>query len=76
MKEIIETRTREVGRLREELAYLQQVRKLGENLRDDLEYAMERMQLAVIQFREGQKTLDRARPVVEEDWTDTPQTWL
>ncbi|KAI1416928.1 hypothetical protein F5Y13DRAFT_153344 [Hypoxylon sp. FL1857] len=61
LKEIIEIRTSENGRLREELAYLQQIQELGEHLREEVEYVMERLQLAVNSFRKGQKDIERER---------------
>lgn len=61
LKEIIEIRTRENGRLREELAYLQRIQELGEHLREEVEYVTERLQFAVSSFRKGQKEVEQAR---------------
>ncbi|KAH6884979.1 hypothetical protein B0T10DRAFT_462671 [Thelonectria olida] len=57
LKEIIDSKTRENGRLREELAYLQQLEKLGENLREELEYVMDRLRMAIVTFRKGQRDI-------------------
>ncbi|KAI0810072.1 hypothetical protein GGR55DRAFT_679300 [Xylaria sp. FL0064] len=61
LKEIIEDRTREVGRLREELAYLKEVEQLGDYLRQELEYVMGRLGLALRSFRKEQQDIKRAR---------------
>ncbi|KAI0117241.1 hypothetical protein F4813DRAFT_160609 [Daldinia decipiens] len=61
LKEIIEIRTRENGRLREELAYLHQIQILGENLREEVQYLSERLQLAISSFRKGLNDINRAR---------------
>ena len=51
-------RTREVGRLRAEVAYLQEVRRLGEYLCEEVEYVIDRMQLAVIAFHKGLQQIE------------------
>ncbi|KAI3341949.1 hypothetical protein F4824DRAFT_269720 [Ustulina deusta] len=61
LKEIIEDRTREVGRLRQELAYLQEVERLGDYLREELEYVMGRLGVALTAFRKGQEDIEQAR---------------
>ncbi|KAI1162127.1 hypothetical protein F5B18DRAFT_625353 [Nemania serpens] len=61
LKEIIEDRTREVGRLREELAYLQEVERLGDYLRQELEYVVGRLGLALTSFGKEQQSIKRAR---------------
>lgn len=60
LKELIEEKTRENGRLREELAYLQQIQQLGDHLREEVEYVTERLHLAISSFRKGQKDIKRA----------------
>ncbi|KAI0191343.1 hypothetical protein F4808DRAFT_465390 [Astrocystis sublimbata] len=61
LKEIIEDRTREVGRLREELAYVKEVEQLGDYLRQELEYVMGRLGMALTSFRKGQQAITRER---------------
>jgi hypothetical protein len=57
-QEVIVERTREVGRLRAEVAYLQEVRRLGEYLCEEVEYVIDRMQLAVIAFHKGLQQIE------------------
>ncbi|GKU08787.1 unnamed protein product [Fusarium langsethiae] len=57
-EEIIVERTREVGRLRAEVAYLQDVRQLGEYLCEEVEYVIDRLQLAVIAFHKGLQQIE------------------
>lgn len=60
-EDIIVERTREVGRLRAEVAYLQDVRRLGEYLCEEVEYVIDRLQLAVIAFHKGLKQIDEGQ---------------
>lgn len=57
-QEIIVERTREIGRLRAEVAYLQEVRKLGEYLHEEVECVIDRLQLAVIAFHKGWQQIE------------------
>jgi hypothetical protein len=57
-QEVIVERTREVGRLRAEVAYLQEVRRLGEYLCEEVEYVIDRLQLAVIAFHKGLQQIE------------------
>ncbi|KAH7201440.1 hypothetical protein DER44DRAFT_870215 [Fusarium oxysporum] len=57
-EETILERTREVGRLRAEVAYLQDVRRLGEYLCEEIEYVIDRLQLAVIAFHKGLQQIE------------------
>ncbi|KAF4462511.1 hypothetical protein FALBO_10680 [Fusarium albosuccineum] len=57
-QEIILERTREVGRLRAEVAYLQEVRRLGDYLCEEVEYVIDRLQLAVIAFHKGLRQIE------------------
>lgn len=57
-EEVIVERTREIGRLRAEVAYLQDVRRLGEYLCDEVEYVIDRLQLAVIAFHKGLQQIE------------------
>ncbi|GKU07268.1 hypothetical protein FPOA_06981 [Fusarium poae] len=60
-EEIIVERTREVGRLRAEVAYLQDVRRLGEYLCEEVEYVIDRLQLAVIAFKKGLQQIEEGQ---------------
>ena len=57
LKKMIEIQARENGRLRAELANLEQSRKPGENLRTEVEFALERLQLAITDFENGKNRL-------------------
>jgi len=59
LKEMIETMSRENGRLREELAYRQKLQELGEELRQDVDYVIDRLKTAVVTFQRGQKDIER-----------------
>lgn len=61
LKEIVEDKTRENGRLRAELAYLQNMQQIGEELRGEVEYVEERLRLAVVSFRRRRKDLEKAQ---------------
>ena len=54
---MIEIQARENGRLRAELANLEQGRKLGENLRTEVEFALKRLHLAITDFENGKNGL-------------------
>lgn len=60
LKEIIEEKTRENGRLRAELAYLQSMQQIGEELRGEVDYVQERLRLAVVSFHRRHKELNKA----------------
>lgn len=60
LTEIIEEKTRENGRLRGELAYLQQVRQLGESLREEVDYVCERLRFALLTFMKGKEDASRS----------------
>ncbi|CAM1508784.1 Fc.00g056320.m01.CDS01 [Cosmosporella sp. VM-42] len=57
-QEIIVERTREIGRLRAEVAYLQEMRRLGEYLCEEVEYVIDRLQLAVVAFHKGRQQVE------------------
>lgn len=60
LKEIIENKTRENGRLRAQAAYLESMQQIGEELRGEVEFLQERMRLAVVSFDRQRKDLDKA----------------
>ncbi|KAL6413022.1 hypothetical protein AUP68_02517 [Ilyonectria robusta] len=57
LKGMVESLSRENGRLREELAYRQNLQSIGQDLQEEVEYVLERLQLAVITFQRGQKDI-------------------
>ncbi|KPM41093.1 hypothetical protein AK830_g5492 [Neonectria ditissima] len=59
-QEIIVERTQEIGRLRAEVAYLQDVRRLGEHLYEEVENVIDQLQLAVIDFHKGWQEIEGA----------------
>ncbi|GKU06778.1 hypothetical protein FLAG1_09467 [Fusarium langsethiae] len=65
-QDIIVERTREVGRLRAEVAYLQDVRRLGEYLCEEVEYVIDRLQLAVIAFHKGLQQIEGGQSEMAE----------
>jgi hypothetical protein len=63
---MIEEQAREKGRLREEVAYLQGIEHLGEDLCGELQYVMERLNFAIINYRQGVRDLNRTRVLLDE----------
>lgn len=57
LKEIIEEKTRENGRLRAELAYYHEVGALGDALYGEVHDAAERLRLALITYHRGRNNL-------------------
>ncbi|KAK4031669.1 hypothetical protein C8A01DRAFT_21157, partial [Parachaetomium inaequale] len=59
LKEMIETLSKENGRLREELVYYCNLQKLIEELRQEVNYATNRLNIAVYNFQKGYTDLWR-----------------
>ena len=59
LKEMIETLSKENGRLREELAYYRNLQEVAEELRQDVDYVIERLKMAVCNFQKGHDDLKR-----------------
>ena len=57
LKEIIESKTRENGRLRAEVVYLQSLGRLGEELRNEVDYVSERLRLALMNYQRAKETI-------------------
>ncbi|KAI9658225.1 MAG: hypothetical protein M1821_002357 [Bathelium mastoideum] len=58
LSQIIEELTRENGRLRRELAFRHRLDRLGHDLHDEAGYIIERLRMALINFRQGQKDIE------------------
>lgn len=61
LKEIIEIKTKENGRLRAELAYLQSLETLGDEFYGEIHDAAGRMQRAIATFNRRRKELDKRK---------------
>lgn len=61
LKEIIEIRTKENGRLRAELAYLQSLEALGDEFLGEIQDATSRMQRAIATFSRRKKELEKRK---------------
>lgn len=59
LSEMIEQKTRENGRLRQELAYQQRKQGAGLYLLEEVRLVVERLQQAVIEYQRLQTTIDR-----------------
>ena len=59
LTEMIEMLTREKGSLSVELAKCQKLQELGEELQREVDYVINRLKMAVITFRKGQKDIKR-----------------
>lgn len=59
LKEMIEALSRENGRLREELAYRQDLQELGEQLQHEVDYIIERLKMAVMSCQRGQEDVEK-----------------
>jgi hypothetical protein len=56
---MIETLSKENGRLREELAYYRNLHELAEQLRQEVNYIIDRLKMAVRTFQKGHADLGR-----------------
>lgn len=57
-KDMIETLSKENGYLRHDLAYVQRLQELGEELQQEVDYVYDRLKTAVITFQKSQKDIE------------------
>lgn len=58
LKEMIEQKTRENGRLREELAYLGNMRRIGDGLAGEVDYVLEKLRFALITYKKEKERIE------------------
>jgi hypothetical protein len=59
LKQMIEALSKENGRLRVELAYYRKLQGAAEELRDEVDYIIERLRMAIRNFRKGHNDLKK-----------------
>ncbi|KAJ0370056.1 hypothetical protein COL26b_010260 [Colletotrichum chrysophilum] len=60
LKEIIELKTKENSRLRAEVAYLHNMRKIGEELAEEVDYVLDKLRLAIVTFNRDKDRAERS----------------